>query len=110
VSYPPVVRNSLCDFRWCSLYGYISMSEHIIPEAEKAFARSLSISQAFLSPFHVNTFPVFGQSGNVINHCWKLLLGPEDCPEIVLLLRRLQTAEKSNWKRKKIFCWETPAT
>jgi len=84
------------------LYGYISMDGHIIPgEVNMAVrdtsARSLSTSYTFFSPLHAKTFPVIGKK-------WKLdlslLLGPQECSMIFLVLRHLQLAETYNWKRK----------
>jgi hypothetical protein len=41
-----------------------------------------------------------GKIWNMIYHCWKFFLGPEECPVIFLLLRDLQTAEAYNGKWK----------
>ena len=71
----PVLRNSAIS-DGILLYGYVSVSGHIIPEAEKAnmavmdaLVRPLSTSYTFLTLLHAKTFPVFGKN-------WELDISP----------------------------------
>ena len=111
-----VIRNSLCDFRW---YSFVCIYQHVWAHHSRSRERERSCYGGFckacisfihtFSLYVLKLFRSLGKICNLIYHRWKIFLGPEECSKIFLLLWRLQLAETCNWRRKML-CWEAPAT